>query len=566
MRRALILVLALAAGAPVLATERLLFDDYYQHPRDNTQFGQGVARGAAELRGVSNFYAPDATGIPNGTFVFAELMADRFTTELSDQLISRELLEGVGAYLLVCPVRAEFGGRADLTAQEADLLEAFVANGGRLVLVANSVTDPEKSGLDFAGLNEIGRRFGAQFIASQTDTILVPIPPDHAVFDGVSDIIFGNGALVDIAPEANARTTVLMSSHREGVEGPVAVLIEYGQGKVILLGDAGTLGNAHAFRGDTGHAEGLRQMMFALLPDGPMPRYGWAEGTSLRVDIREEQVISGYPEFMDVFRLPHAEGTQVFSSGMRQIDLQASGVEAGTAQSKDFVSAVRERTGEFSLSLGATDGRTHAAEWQHGDQAVKAQLKANGRQTGTELMGAGALRDWMAVLEHEVLVAPLKTYALPGDQWTTEVLARLPQLQLGDVARLELTDARYEFLGESDFAGQPCFRFKRVVELEGGDWAVADLVNAANAAQVQSWGLEVQAGGMMVVLEYWIHQESRLPVHTRVSTTASIWWEDPRFPAKYVGSHDSRNYENWETTNFVVTYGRVLEADFTEME
>jgi hypothetical protein len=29
-----------------------------------------------------------------------------------------------------------------------------------------------------------------------------------------------------------------------------------------------------------------------------------------------------------------------------------------------------------------------------------------------------------------------------------------------------------------------------------------------------------------------------------------------------VGSHDSKNYENWERINFVITYGRVVEADF----
>ena len=82
MRSGLIFAFALVCFTSLSATERLLFDDYYQHPRDNTQYGQGVARGDAELRGLSNFYAPGATGIPNGTFVFAELIADKFTTEL----------------------------------------------------------------------------------------------------------------------------------------------------------------------------------------------------------------------------------------------------------------------------------------------------------------------------------------------------------------------------------------------------------------------------------------------------------------------------------------------------
>jgi hypothetical protein len=562
MKRGLILGLALVAGAPLVATERLLFDDYYQHPRDNAQYGQGVARGDAELRGLSNFYAPGATGIPNGTFVFAELIADKFTTEVSDQPISAELLEGVGAYLLVCPVRESFGGRADLTAQEADVLEAFVADGGSLVLVANSITDPEKSGMNFAGLNLIGSRFGAEFIVSQTDTILVPIPPEHAVFDDVANIIFGNGALIEIADAVVDNTTVLMTSHREGAEGPVAVLIEHGQGKVILLGDAGTLGSAHAFRGDTGHAEGLRQMMLALLPDGPMSRYGWQDGTGLDVAIREEQVISGYPEFMDVFRLPYPDGVEVFSSGMRQIDLEASGGESGVAESKDFVSVVAARQGTLALNIEAGEAGHFSATWQTADQSMTAPLRPNGRQGPPSLVREGDLQEWGPVVLNELIAAPLRTYAQPGDDWSARVAMRQPHLQLAPLASYEPVEAGIEFLGEADHEGIPCYHFKQVVERDGGNWELGDLVDDAYAAQIQARGLTVQAGGILTVSEFWIHRETHLPVHTRVSSTAAVWWQDPRFPDRYVGSHDSKNYEDWETTNFVATYGRVLSADF----
>lgn len=562
MRCRLITVAAFVWVAGLFGAERLLFDDYYQHPRENEQYSQGVARGGADLRGLSNFYAPHATGIPNGTFVFAELIAEKWTTEVSDQPISSELLEGVGGYMLVCPVREELGGRANLTEHEANILEAFVANGGSLMMVANSVSDPDKIGFDFAGMNLIGARFGAQFLPTQTDTISVPIAPDHPVFDGVSDIIFGNGATLAIAEKSSLDAVVLMASHREGVEGPVAVLITHGKGKVLMLGDAGTLGNAHAFRGDTGHAEGLRQMMFALLPDGPMPHYGWSKGSALQVNVREEQVVSGYPEFMDVFGLPYPDGTTVYSSGMRQIDLEASGASANAATSKDFVSVVSERSGEFTLRIGEASGGGFAVDWQIGDQAVAAKLMPNGRMRESEMPQGRAGIDWSPVLMNEVIGGPLRTYALPGDNWSASRLVRWPQLQLGAAARHENTEGTFHFVGEEDYAGEPCFRFKRVVELDGSAWSMGDLVDAEYAAHIESRGLVVQAGGMLTVSEYWISRTTHLPVYTKVSTTATVWWEDPRFLAKYVGSHDSKNYENWERINFVVTYGRVLEADF----
>lgn len=561
--RSAIWVGALSLAINLPAAELLLFDDYYQHPRADDQYGQGVARGDADLRGLSNFYAPDATGIPNGTFVFAELIAEKFETEVSDQPISTALLEDVAVYMLVCPVREEMGGRANLTAREAAVLETFVAGGGNLVLVANSIPDPEKSGLDFAGLNLIGARFGAQFLPTQTDTISVPIAEDHPVFDGVSDIIFGNGAILEVTKTAQADAVVLMESHREGAEGPVAVLIKHGQGKVLWLGDAGTLGNAHAFRGDTGHAAGLRQMMFALLPDGPMPRYGWTAGTSLQVQVREEQVVSGYPELMELFGFPHPEGAKVFSSGMRQIDLEASGEETNAASSKDFVSIVAERTGEFNLNVGATNRGGHDVEWRKGAQTISARAMPNGRLLDGEMPRDQAWLEWAPVLMNEVIAGPLRPYAQPGESWTTQTPVRLPQLQLGAVAREESADVTYHFVGEADFAGVPCYRFKRLIKLEGEDWSLSELVDTGYASHLESRGLNVQAGGILTVSEYWIHQTTRLPVHTKVSSTASVWWEDPRFPAKYVGSHDSKNYEDWETTNFVVTYGRVLEANFT---
>lgn len=562
MKGRLITAVALGWVAGLSAAERLLFDDYYQHPRDTTQYEQGVARGDVEVRGLSNFYAPHATGIPNGTFVFAELIAEQWATEVSDQPISSELLEGVGGYMLVCPVCAESGGRADLTAREADVLEAFVADGGSLMMVANSVADPNQIGFDFVGLNLIGARFGAQFLPTQTDTISVPIAPDHAVFDGVSDIIFGNGATIAVQDSASVNAVVLMESHRAGVEGPVAVLIKHGNGKVLLLGDAGTLGNAHAFRGDTDHAEGLRQMMFALLPDGPMPHYGWSSGMTLDVEVREEQVISGYPEFMDIFGLPFPDDVEVYSSGMRQIDLEAAGAAANAASSKDFVSAVAERIGAFSLQIGERRGGGFAADWRIGEQAMAAKLMPNGRLLESDLPRDRTGIDWSPVLMNEVIGAPLRSYTQPGESWSAEARVRWPQLQLGAVTRHEDVAATYQFVGEEEYGGVPCYRYKRVVELDGGDWSLGDLVNADYAAHIESRGLTVQAGGMLTVSEYWISRATHLPVHTKVTATATVWWEDPRFPAKYVGSHDSKNYENWERINFVVTYGRVLEADF----
>lgn len=554
-----LLAAAATAGEPL----RLLFDDYYQKPRDDARYGQGVARGDAELRGLSNFYHPDATAIPNGTFVLRHLLAEHFRTEISREPISAELLAGTDAYLLACPVRASHGGRADLGETEADRLEQFVAEGGRLVVVANSTPDPAKSGFDWEGMNTVAERFGLRFAAAQTETILIPIPADDPHFDGPGAMIFGNGTTIEILPAAEGRAEVWLDNTREEAPGPVAVMVRHGQGKVLLFGDAGTLGNAHAFRGDVGHARAVRELMFGLLDDGPAPRYGWHEGQRFAVDVQQEQILSGYPEFMEVFKLPQPAGTEVFTSGMRLIDLQSSGANA--AGSKDFVSAVSRHEANFALTVGSSAGGGYALIWQDDAGTLASTVLGSGRQVQAAMPRSETLAEWQGSLLHELLLAPLRTYAQVDDQWEARHLVRLPNLQLGLAARWEEAMVETTFVGEEERGGRACYVFAQTVLMEEPGWTVADLVEPAFAPRFTS-SLAVQAGGQLVAARYWIDRDTLLPVRSELQVSAALWWQDERFPASYIGTHDSKNYENWETTNFVATYGRVLTAEFTPME
>lgn len=544
---------------------RLLFDDYYQKPRQDGLYDQGVARGGMELRSLTNFYAVDATAIPNGTFVFFELIADKFQVEVSHEPISEELLKGVAAYMMVCPFREEMGGRANLTEREASILDAFVARGGILILAANSNPDPEKSGFDFPGLNLIAERFGVEFLTTQTDTISIPISHDSPVFDGVRDMIFGNGTTLKVLDSAESGTQVLLESHSARALGPVAVIATHHKGKVLLFGDAGTFGNAHAFRDDLDHAEGLRQMMFGLLPDGPVPHYGWKEGMKLRVKLKQEKIVSAYPEFMQMFKLPRPEGTKIYAGGMRQIDIDASGGNASAFGSRDFLSAVSSREAVFNLEIRQSVGHGYHAVWSDETGELPATLLPKGRFISPGIPETKALTDWQNILLNEAIAAPLKAFAQPGEQWTAASLASLPHAQLRMSSRLVQARSDYTFEGESVYEGQPCYLIKQVTRLEGENWKPSDIVGQEYAMQFNAQEITIQAGGQMAVGHYWINRDTLLPVHAEVRVSASMWWRDPRFPAKYLGTHDSKNYENWETINFNATFGRVLLVDF-EME
>lgn len=547
---------------------RLLIDDYYAKPRDESRYGQGVARGDPELRSLSNFYAPTATAIPNGTFALSQLIRDAYRVEIGREPISAELLADVGAYMMICPIRPEKGGRADLTAADAIVLRDYVAAGGILILVANSVNtypDVSSTEFNFEGLNRIARHFGMKFAPARTDTISIPIAVDHPYFDGPRDLIFGNGCLIEVLPDTAAKVEVLLESHRREAVGPVAVLSSLGAGKVLCFGDGGTFGNAHAFRSDLDHAAAVRQLMLALLPDGPAPRYGWESGVTLTAEVRQEQIISAYPQYVEFFRLPHAEDTAVYTSSMRELDLDDVSRSALNAENREFVSVVHEDRGTFTLGFQDREGPGFTGQWSSadGDATLAALLLPNGRfKQPTQPTGA-SVTAWQQVLLHEAVLAPLRAYAEPGSAWDTTLPTGLPQLQLQTLPRIVSADATITFVGQVEREGKACYQFTRHSWVDGTEWKFEDLLDPAAAARISSTqGLELFSGGAAIEATYWISADRLLPVHSEVKVTAAIWWRDPRFPDRYVGRHDSRNYEDWETINLVATYGRVLTVDF----
>ena len=558
-------VLLSAQAAPSQSSRqpqlRFLFDDYYQIPRPENQFDQGVARGDADFRKLSNFYATDANAIPNGTFVFSHLIADKFDVAVNHEPISAQMLAATDAFMLICPIRQESGGRANLTAQDAKLLEAFVARGGILILAANSIPDVEKSGFDVKGMNMIGQQFGVQFQAAQTDTISIPIPPDHAAFDDASSIIFGNGTTIEITPVEGSETIVLLESHSERALGPVATITKHGQGKVLLFGDAGTFGNAHTFRQDIGQSDSLKQLIYALLPDGALPRYSWKEGTSLQIKVQQEQIISGYPEFLRVFKFPQPEGSRVYTSGMREIDLAASGASTSFG-SRDFASVVAQNEGTFELEIGASNAAGNLATCSDDQGSMQAKLMPSGRALNPTLPSSSKLVQWQTHLLHELIAAPLRPYAQPGETWSAHGLVALPHGQLSMTPKWVEASSDYQMIGSTDWNGTACVLIRQITQVDSTDWDPADLVEPAYSALFNREEITFQAGGLYRVAHYWISQETQLPVHTEITVASTLWWTDPKFPAKYLGTHDSKNYENWETINFNLSFGRTLTADF----
>lgn len=542
----------------------LLFDDYYQRPRPES-FTQGVALHSEDYK-LTNRYLPDANAIPNGTFVFARLIASDYNVRISHAALSAELLRTAGAYMMVCPIRPANGGRAAITEKEAALLESFVADGGILILVLNSIDGPVDEDLDLAGFNLIAHQFGLRFAAKVTGTLLIPIARDNPVFSGPANVIYGNGTIIENVNTATAGTTILLSSCNPEIPGAVAVRVRYKRGTVLALGDGGTLGNAHSLRTEIDQADALRQMMHSLLPEGPMPAYGWHGGLRLRVRLFHQQIISGYPDELRLLDLPRDPASIYVESRMSQLDRKSS--DSGVKQpapsvERGFGSAIAEWSAQAILSITQPDGYTFGAVWSddHGN-GIPCRVTPRGEfiDVGPETT---ALAPWRWALTGEVVLSPLDPEARIGDEWSRKTMTPLPQAQLAQAPRLREGKGTFKFEGIEELRGRQCFVFSKTGDLSSLGMMPQDLVDPAYADYFSQRNIRFTSGSQLIYVKTWIDRASRLPVKTEFRSSSSFWWSDEKQPDFFISSHDSKRiYEDMKETRHVVTLGRLLTAEF----
>jgi hypothetical protein len=541
----------------------LLFDDYYQRPGP-VSFAPGVAQQADDQK-LTNRYLPDATAIPNGTFVFSRLIARDYRVKISHAPISAELLRTADAYMMVCPIRPANGGRAAITVKEADVLESFVADGGILILVFNSVAGPADEDIDLQGINLIAHRFGLRFAAKVTETLLIPIARDNPVFSGPSNMIYGNGTIIENEGGRAAGATVLLASCNPKVPGPVAVRVRYKKGTLLALGDGGTLGNAHSLRTETDQAEVLRQMMHSLLPEGPMPEYGWHSGLRLKVKLRHQQIVSGYPDELRLFDLPRDRSNAYVEARVTTLDRQsAPGVkEAQPTVERGFGCAVAEWRAQAVLSITQPDGPAFDAVWSDdGGQDIHCRVTPRGDfiDVGPE---ATALASWRWALTSAVVLSPLDPVAQVGDEWRRKIMMPLPHAQLAQAPRLREGIGTYTFEGSEDYNGKACFVFSMTSDSLALELMPQDLVDPAYADYFNQRAIRFTSGAQLIYVKTWIDQTSRLPVKTEFKSSSSFWWSDEKQPDFFISSHTTKRiYEDVKETRHVVTFGRLLTAEF----
>lgn len=111
------------------------------------------------------------------------------------------------------------------TSEEASLIEAFVADGGGLLILGDH---PILGNVE--NLHPVTQRFGVMFTVVGPASPLVPVI-EHPIFQGVSQIKFGSPAGLTVQPPSVV-AAVGTSGFRVGI-----AVAEVGKGRVVISGD-----------------------------------------------------------------------------------------------------------------------------------------------------------------------------------------------------------------------------------------------------------------------------------------------------------------------------------------
>lgn len=122
---------------------------------------------------------------------------------------------------------------------EHTLLQRYVENGGRLLLTTCSPETPPNQILDPFGVTfeRDVIKDAVHHAGRHNDHILVKDLADHPINNGVTTIRFGNYGCYPLQihnPEAITRAS--SSEHAEPPKAPVAALVPYGAGQVVVIG------------------------------------------------------------------------------------------------------------------------------------------------------------------------------------------------------------------------------------------------------------------------------------------------------------------------------------------
>jgi len=509
---------------------RLMFD-YYHHSTPSIKVGKYITTGSW----VSNEgrYGWDDF-VHTNTMDHAYIILEKeYAITMNREPYSKQVLDKTDGVVIIAADNPEYVLSAKkINDKEILTLRDFVRSGGSLMVMLNGGGAGRfTESFESVQLKKLVNSFGLSWNDDDTHYSDITLSPTHPYFYDVPVFHYGAGCTINILPQA-VKPEILMDVYsNEGytdraVKGAGIVMVQYGKGRFILVGDAGSW-TGNLSRPWAENERILKQLFRYMKPDkgGRPADYGNLNTLSYEMSVAGLQAVPVSNSLSSVERplyhmfSPRKQTNMPFIEASAEIKLTYKKNEADRSFN---VKAAIENFKWFDQSPADKDN-------QNIDFSISRQGKV------ANILPTGKIARWIAP-DISSLSALLPVEGLsPGDQWESVEFLRIPALRGTDLPSVRPLSMQVEYISDVEMSGKPV----RLVRSSGELWLnelgvkVEDILPEEEIKKVNTLNYKFydeRGGKILFKKEQWIDSATGIVVRAKNQTRLIAWIEDVRKP------------------------------------
>lgn len=499
--------------------------DYYHHSEPQYKIGNLIVTGG--FKDNLGRYGLDDIHHSNGFDPLVEAIERDYALIVHKEPFTRQTTQNADIIFIFTPDSKQLAPHIPLISdREIDDMEAFVMEGGTLLLMVNSYHATEK--FDQVQLRKLFQRFGLDWNDDDTKYVDIAIGAGHPYFYDMDVFHYGAGCTIKVDPSVTAETLLAVYGdvgHKE-VRGPGIVLVRRGEGKVIAVGDTGSWGGNMSRPWSENERFFVQLMAWCKRDTGIRPvRYQAGQDLKYKMSIVKVRII---PE-------------------KNQLSyLEQPGYEVHIPRKKTRIPYLEETvdvtlTGGIEGDNGLQKCMVVLNHYRHFDEDVALPDKA-GLHIDLSRLGniVDVQVDDAALLPFAADIGGLFAF-LPndairvGDRWEKRHPFHVLAVRGTDLGPTRNVNTQMCYVGDEDVAGRRCRRIltSAAVWLTDIGISAADIVPIE---KVRRWSgpqyeFSGRGGRLLLKREQWVDAETSIVVQARTQQRVAVWMHDRDNPA-----------------------------------
>lgn len=541
--------------SPEVAPRPKVLMDYYHHKKPGTKVGEHQITGAWATN--IGRYGWDDFAHTNSFDPFFLALEKEFALTIHDSSFTKTALGNTDIVLIINPDSPSMVPDIPVISdQEITDLTEFVSKGGSLCVFINS-RGHDSGKFEDVQLRKLANVFGLDWNDDDTKYSNIDVGAGHPYFHDIDVFHYGAGCTMKILPTAQDPRVLLEVYEDKGypdvdVDGAGIVLVRYGKGKMMLVGDTGSWG-ANMSRPWTENERFLRQMFRYLKKDNGVkaPTVPVGELYQYEVKIAELKSIptlnslNGIEQPHYRMYVPRPKTKIPFFEASGVVDLQCLNV-------------TNQKAREFEVKLAKMNYFDSALTVDKNELSV-----STNRQGAVEgISSKGDLAGWLGPdVSHLFGFLPNDGIRI-GDRWEKMERLRIPTVKGQDAPSVKEVEVEMTYLRDERLDGHDCrvIRTSKVAWLPDIGVALEDILPTAEIRNIQGQNWEFmsgRAGRLLYRREQWIDRNNGVVIRAKAQTRIVVWTQDLR-EAKGISNSEIDN-------NSVSAHSHVVEFQLSNI-